>query len=547
MPSFALRSVLASMVFSACAADPVAAPDDDRNDRDERGAEEGVHQPGRVIGRVSGLTAGAPARVILGNDSFLDSAEVVAGELEFRDVPDGTYFAKLDVTGHVSSETQLVTVRDGAGRIDLTTTPLAGGFRFSWTEDASRGGREGSSDIAPHSAAAQQLFDHYNIALSDAGQPWTQEHAARLLRMMRAVPQQVRSVSQPYWLKPSTWTLSAGADDLQVTRTAALDTIRISSSAFSDAEPSMVAPEGQRDAYFSKRLHRAVVRYVTNEGTSAPAVARILTQRYGVTTTVADYTRLTTEPATSFQAFAPTELVDLISTFEEMPDGLHAVDGLTTLVRRTTGGTAPVLAAPQRGYLELTEAAFRQGRAELHHALVREKARFVVTPELEAAWSSVGMDATLVDAIADYVSAPAEMRDRSAPAFELIRDQIMTGGLELDPDPTWPGQITGVAISVVDQPDVGQRLTVELDLRTDATTFTGASSAAIRMYSLSGSSVVMALEPVTESGSVVRGEIVLRAPMQSGFWRPDQIVIRDHGGMPLVHSAMDLGWKLFIE
>jgi len=41
--------------------------------------------------------------------------------------------------------------------------------------------------------------------------------------------------------------------------------------------------------------------------------------------------------------------------------------------------------------------------------------------------------------------------------------------------------------------------------------------------------------------------LLLVAPPVAGFWRPDQIVVRDRSGNPLVHSAMDLGWKLFVE
>lgn len=545
-----LRSLLASLLVSACAADAVVPPDDERDERNDRGAGEGVQQAGRVSGLVSGLASDAQARVILGNDAYLDMTAVVAGQFDFANVPDGMYFAKLEVAGHSTSATQAVTVRDGAGHVELSAAPLeARGFVFAWTEDASRGGHEHTSETAPHSAAAQNLLDHYNITLADDVLPWTQEHAARLLRMMRAVPQQVRSVSQPYWLKPSSWSLSAGgADDLEVTRTGAGDFVRISAAAFSDAAPRMAALDGSRDAYFAKRLHTAVVRYVTREGTTPMAVERILTQRYGVTAVVADYARLTGgEPASSFQPFAPTELVELITMFEEMPEGFHAVPGLTTIVRRRIGGSSPVSASTQAGYLELTDAAFSGSRDELHHALVREKAEFVVTPELESAWSTMGVAMPLSAAIAEYVSTPAVTHERSVAGFALIRDQIMDGGLELDPDATWPGQVVDVAIRTRDEPDVGQRVVVELGLRTDATTFTGASSATLRLFSEGGTSVIIALDPTTESGAVVRGEVVLGAAMQSGFWRPDQIVVRGRSGSPLVHSVLDVGWKLFID
>lgn len=546
------RCVLTSLVFSACAADAVP-PLDERDQRDDRGTGEAVEQVGRVSGRVSGLSANTPARVILGNDSFLDSTAVVDGRFELRNVPDGTYFAKLDVAGYATSATQPVIVRDGAGNIELVATALDDdAFAFAWAEDESRGGHEHSSDIAPHSAAAQNLLDHYNIALSDAEQPWTQEHAARLLRMMRAVPQQVRSVSQRYWLQPSTWTLSAGpADDLVVARATRGNTVRISADAFSDTDPQMIALEGQRDAYFAKRLHRAVVRYVTHDGTASAAVERILAQRYGVTTSVADYSVLTAsttrETATSFQAFPPSELVDLISMFEEMPTGFHAVAGLTTVVRRADAGESPVRAWTTAGYLELTDAAFAGSREDSHQAMVREKARFIVTPTLEAGWSALGITEPLPEMIAEYMGAPDVVRDRSLAGFELIRDQIMQGGLTLDPAATWAGQVVSVAIRAVDQPDVGKRIVVELGLRTDATLFTGASSAAIRLYSESGSTAIVMLSPLTESGSVVRGELVLRAPIDAGFWRPDQIVVRDSSGKPLVHSVFDVGWKLFID
>lgn len=537
--------VVSSMLISACTADAVAPQEPDDPETGEI-----VEQARRVVGRVSGLAADVAARVILGNDKFLDSALVVDGRFELANVPDGTYFAKLDVAGYATSATQLVTVRDGAGRIDLSATALADpGFHYAWNEDTSRGGHELSSDMAPESAPARHLLDHYNIRLSDEGQPWTQEHAARLLQMMRAVPQQVRAVSQRYWLKPSSWMLSSGGvDDLDVTRTPSGDTIRISTAAFSDADPQVISIDGQRDAYFAKRLHRAVVRYVTYDGTASWAVDQILAQRYGLTTAVADYATLTAstthETAASFQPFSPGELVDLISMFEEMPEGFRAIPGLKTIVRRKDGGESPAHAWTTAGYLEVTAQAFAGSRNDTHHALVREKARFFVTPTLEAAWSRMGMEEALPEAVADYVHAPELVRDRSIEGFELIRDQIMLG---LERSTKRAGQIVNVAIRAIDQPEIGTHITVELGLRTDELSFTGASSGAIWIYSQTGSSVLMPLAPMNASGSVVRGELALAPPVQGGFWRPDQIVVRDLSGNAVTHSVFDVGWKLFTD
>src|SRR5688500_14208134 len=117
------RCVLTSLVFSACAADAVP-PLDEPGERDQLGTGGADGHVGRVLGRVSGLDPNTPARVILGNDSFLDSTAVIDGRFELGSVPDGTYFAKLDVAGYASSATEPVIVRNGAGRVELAATAL---------------------------------------------------------------------------------------------------------------------------------------------------------------------------------------------------------------------------------------------------------------------------------------------------------------------------------------------------------------------------------------------------------------------------------------
>ena len=79
--------------------------------------------------------------------------------------------------------------------------------------------------------------------------------------------------------------------------------------------------EGKRGAYYSKRLHHALVRFVTDNGRDEKAFEKILQQRFGVTTRITDYRELTGEPPWRFQEFHAEEIVEIINNLEEMPSG----------------------------------------------------------------------------------------------------------------------------------------------------------------------------------------------------------------------------------
>ena len=104
--------------------------------------------------------------------------------------------------------------------------------------------------------------------------------------------------------------------------------------------------DGKRGVWFSKRLHHAAVRFVTDEGRDEAAYEWILQQRYGLTTLIDDYAALTAptgnEPEDNFQPFQSNEIVLLINMLEEMPAGMHKLDGMRYLVRRLNGLLHPL-------------------------------------------------------------------------------------------------------------------------------------------------------------------------------------------------------------
>ena len=174
--------------------------------------------------------------------------------------------------------------------------------------------------------------------------------------------------------------------------------VRISAHAFTNASPQTVAMDGVRGVFFSRRLHHAAVRFITNNGKEAGMVQHIMAQRYGCTTQIATHqyaslTKHTTkETATKFQPFEkhPEEPLLLLSMFEELPQGFHAVPGLRYVLRRADGfkhplhPTAPAVAWPTahaKSYVEFMETAFGTDLRHTRRLILHEKVRFM--------WSSI--------------------------------------------------------------------------------------------------------------------------------------------------------------
>ena len=241
--------------------------------------------------------------------------------------------------------------------------------------------------VVPHSASLR-LMQQYSVLL---GTEWSDGQAYRLLQTFESIPQ---LSNDPYKETPSVssslWQLTDQhiQNDIEIRFQDGQKIITLSREAFTYADPLLAEIEGVRGRFFSKRLHHAVVRYVTDGGRDREALKQILEKRYGISIDVPDYTELTRrttkEHAGRFGEFKNEELMALVSMFEEYPQGMLSTPGLQYLVRRLDGTphpinpTAPAIAWVTEGYIEFMESAFKeQGLDYIHRLILHEKAHFL--------------------------------------------------------------------------------------------------------------------------------------------------------------------------
>ena len=211
-------------------------------------------------------------------------------------------------------------------------------FTYQWEIDETPEGSESATVIEPvevtlldepiqvvsHSASLA-LMRKYSVHL---GLEWDPGHAYRLLQTFESIPQRTNS---PYAESPevdaSVWRLSNRhiQDDISVEYRNGQRIVTVTEAAFVHATPLLAEIEGVRGRYFSKRLHHAVVRFVTDNGADRYALERILRERYAVSINVPDYSELTQhttgEHAGRFSEFKNEELLALVSMLEEYPSG----------------------------------------------------------------------------------------------------------------------------------------------------------------------------------------------------------------------------------
>ncbi len=511
----------------------------------------------------SGLEKGDKAILSIASGTYLASIPVSEnGTFTFANVPDGKHSVKAEATGYNVMEAMTVIVKNNSVTpsqpLKIAITKMSknpDSWTFEWKEDGSPSGHTttayknepaeieflGKMIVPADVPSFSILKEKYNIVLANDEKPWSLEYAYRMVETMKTIP--TYSVSS---LKPAKFSLTADhlADDISVVPIEGGYEVRISEDAFYYANPFLVDLDGKRGRLFSKRLHHALVNFITDFGRDLSAVNNILYMRFGCSILNIDYTELTKpttqEDAACFQQFKPAELVSIINMFEEFPDGFRKVPHLKYLLRRQNGHDHPLyqdaaaVAWPtlENGYIEFMEKAFGGNSQELatQRLILHEKTHFlwehVFSEEIKADWIELGgwyvdpnapegwsttkttefvsayahgknPNEDMAESVADYVKNPAILMSRSVGKYEFIRDRIMHGVryittvpdhlsfevLNLWPDYDFPGKIKRASITVDGKPEEDKLVTMEIELNDMPNIEDGASRAYTRITS----------------------------------------------------------------
>ena len=497
-------------------------------------------------------------------------------------------------------------------------------FTYHWEIDETPEGSESATIVEPvevtlldepievgsHSASLA-LMQKYSVHLSPE---WSPGRAYKLLQTFESIPQEKNNpYGESRTVPPSVWRLSNRhiQNDIQIEFQDGQRVVTIRQAVFTYAKPLLAEIEGVRGRFFSKRLHRAVVRFVTDNGVDRYAIERILRERYAVSVNVSDYTELTRrttgEHSGRFSEFKNEELMALVSMFEEFPQGMIKTPGLNYLVRRLDGTPhplypdAPAVAWPSEGYIEFMESAFKaQGADFIHRLILHEKAHFLwehlfdeqlkqdwielggwfENPEDKDGWSTtkqvefvsdyahgVNPNEDMAESISYYIVNPDKLRSRSPDKYEFIQNRVMHGTryiskiredltfevYNLYPDYVYPGRIIRVDLQVEGGPEEDKLITVEIEIHGESD-LDAAQSAYIRVFSDKGTFFDLAWMSSIDangmnivSGHVLRGQAKLSKYAADGYWRPDQIRIWDAQRNERLTSQIDFGWKLYIN
>ena len=548
---------------------------------------------GTYLGQVSGVSESDDfddVTVLLSGAAALETTTPDAdGRFGFYGLADGDYLVQVRKPGYKSSPARPFRVEMG-GQVSSTSAENefvldqldSNTFVFHWEEDQSTAGYDYSSHVnepveaefvdeetpAPDGSSANRLLHDYNISLvDDGGETWTHEHAYRLLQTMETIPQRKRDPYSEQSLPASRWRIASEhvENDIRIEGgdSDGPTTVWIAADAFVHARPKIALIEGRRGAYYSQRLHHALVRFVTDNGRDVDAYEKILQERFGVTTRITEHTtyealtaNTTNEPGSRFQAFHAEEIVQIINNFEEMPTGMHALPGLQYLVRRLDGTPhplypeAPAVAWTGSGYIEFMEKAFNTSSVLfVHRLIIHEKAHFLwahlFDEPLKQDWILLGgwyrnandtdgwsttnqtefvsayahgknPNEDMAESIAYFIVNPDKLRSRSIAKYEFVRDRIMQGNIyisriredltfevyNLYPDYVYPGKIRRVDIEVTGGPEEDKNVRIEIELHALDGELEGAVHAFTRIFSEIGTFKDLYLYPVgVERGS----------------------------------------------
>ena len=494
-------------------------------------------------------------------------------------------------------------------------------YEYNWELDETIEGQESATvidpievtildqkiEVADHSPSIE-LMRKYSVHLTA---DWSREDAYKLLQMFRSVPQRHNNpwtdVNEVF---DSLWHISYSNihNDIDILHIGDVKEITVAADAFTYANPLLAEIEGVQGKFFSKRLHRAVIRYVTDNGRDMHAVKNILRERYAVSIDIPNYTELTKdttgEHADRFSQFKYEELLYIISMLEEYPSGMIKMPGLKYLVRRLDGtphpihATAAAVAWTSAGYIEFMESAFRQTSIhDIFRLVLHEKAHFLweylFDDKLKQDWIDLGQwykndedewvtsnqtefvsayahahnpNEDMAESISYYIVNPDKLRSRSPSKYQFIQDRVMHGTryisrirpdltfrvYNLYPDYIYPGRIKRIHIQVQGAPKEEKLITIEVEIHKESDLDSG-TGISLRMLSEIATYFDMFLHPIDDNGNRVSSSHVFRGTSKmskyaaSGYWGGVTMTVADMNGNARYHGSNDFQWKLYIN
>ncbi len=504
----------------------------------------------------------------------------------------------------------------------ISILPISYAFEFSWQIDETPEGQESATAVEPievtlldqpiqvssHSAAIF-LMKKYSVYIDTN---WSGLDAYKLLQTFESIPQRTNWRFARQDVSPSVWQINNSHfhNDIDIEHRGDTRVVTIASDAFTYANPLLAEIEGVRGRFFSKRLHNAVVRFVTDDGNNRDAIRKILRERYDVSIDIPDYAELTKhttgENHHRFSEFKSEELLVVLSMLEEFPQGMLTTPGLKYLVRRLDGTphpiypTAPAVAWTSAGYIEFMESAFKgAGYDYMHRLILHEKAHFLweylfdeqlkqdwielggwyENPDDQDGWSTtkqvefvsayahgVNPNEDMAESISFYIVRPDKLRSRAPAKYEFIQNRIMHGTryisqiredltfevYNLYPDYVYPGRIIRIDIQVEGEPEEDKLIKVEIELHKESD-LDAATVADTWIYSPKETYVGLRLYPVDTqenrifAGHILRGQVGVSRYAADGYWLPDQIAITDANNNARLAGQTDYSWKMYIN
>ena len=444
------------------------------------------------------------------------------------------------------------------------------------------------------------LRDEYNIILKDGTIPWTLDTSYRLLKTIQEIPHKQLKQAVTFEI-----TKSSLKNDIQIISNNSRKTVFIDIKAFNYASPTLVRLNGENGWLFSKRLVQALLYFYTDYGRDKVAIEKILNDKFGLTTNVPNIEHLTGEDPRHFQEFNPFELIQLIKSLLEMPKGYYKIPGFRYLLRRLDGHPhpmypgAPAVAWPRGAnsdsYVEFMDIAFRNYSEEYIHRLVlHEKAHFlwknVFTNYIIEDWIELGgwyenegdsegwstTDTTgfvsayahgknpnedMAESLSHYILNPEKLLSVNADKYYFIERRIMNGYkyvshfdpearfevLNLFPDYDYPGKIKRVDILVTGDNKSDKKVTIEFEMHNVEGIQDGASYAYTRIFSPNGTFTDVYFDKKNGNSHIFVAKTTIPKTAKSGYWYIDQINIYDDVGNRRSESAVDFGFRLFVN